>query len=148
MFLYYIYKYYNLCINWFPTLHSHTFISSFVMMICSVHRLLNVWFYLNRCLTSLLWSKHWWWCSVPVVMVSCIPSASRVLMLLSQLERLNEEPKFSDNDAIRQITGKILHLIQTQGDLTHTHTHIHQKDAFIRWEYITFTYCIHNNTNI
>uniref|UniRef100_A0A8C2DRC2 Cytosolic carboxypeptidase 1 n=1 Tax=Cyprinus carpio TaxID=7962 RepID=A0A8C2DRC2_CYPCA len=42
-------------------------------------------------------------------------SASRVLMLLSQLERLNEEPKVSDNDAIRQTTGKILHLIQTQG---------------------------------
>uniref|UniRef100_A0A672Q871 Cytosolic carboxypeptidase 1 n=1 Tax=Sinocyclocheilus grahami TaxID=75366 RepID=A0A672Q871_SINGR len=41
-------------------------------------------------------------------------SASRVLMLLSQLERLNEEHKVSDNDAIRQITGKILHLIQTQ----------------------------------
>uniref|UniRef100_A0A672R5T9 Cytosolic carboxypeptidase 1 n=1 Tax=Sinocyclocheilus grahami TaxID=75366 RepID=A0A672R5T9_SINGR len=41
-------------------------------------------------------------------------SASRVLMLLSQLERLNEEPKVSDNDAMRQITGKILHLIQTQ----------------------------------
>uniref|UniRef100_A0A8C1UCV1 Cytosolic carboxypeptidase 1 n=1 Tax=Cyprinus carpio TaxID=7962 RepID=A0A8C1UCV1_CYPCA len=41
-------------------------------------------------------------------------SASRVLMLLSQLERLNEEPKVSDNDAIRQTTGKILHLIQTQ----------------------------------
>ncbi|KAK2899016.1 hypothetical protein Q8A67_010434 [Cirrhinus molitorella] len=41
-------------------------------------------------------------------------SASRVLMLLSQLERLNEEPRVSDNEAIRQITGKILHLIQTQ----------------------------------
>ncbi|KAK7146510.1 hypothetical protein R3I93_014072 [Phoxinus phoxinus] len=41
-------------------------------------------------------------------------SASRVLMLLSQLERLNEEPKVSDKDAIRQITGKVLHLIQTQ----------------------------------
>uniref|UniRef100_A0A673HDN5 Cytosolic carboxypeptidase 1 n=1 Tax=Sinocyclocheilus rhinocerous TaxID=307959 RepID=A0A673HDN5_9TELE len=41
-------------------------------------------------------------------------SASRVLVLLSQLERLNEEHKVSDNDAIRQITGKILHLIQTQ----------------------------------
>uniref|UniRef100_A0A672Q1B3 Cytosolic carboxypeptidase 1 n=1 Tax=Sinocyclocheilus grahami TaxID=75366 RepID=A0A672Q1B3_SINGR len=49
-------------------------------------------------------------------------SASRVLMLLSQLERLNEEHKVSDNDAIRQITGKILHLIQTQGDLTHIST--------------------------
>ncbi|KAI2661304.1 Cytosolic carboxypeptidase 1 [Labeo rohita] len=47
-------------------------------------------------------------------MVSCIPSASRVLMLLSQLERLNEEPRVSDNEAIRQITGKLLHLIQTQ----------------------------------
>lgn len=41
-------------------------------------------------------------------------SASRVLMLLSQLERLNEESRVSDNDAIRQVTGKILHLIQTQ----------------------------------
>ncbi|XP_051525986.1 cytosolic carboxypeptidase 1-like isoform X2 [Myxocyprinus asiaticus] len=40
--------------------------------------------------------------------------ASRVLMLLGQLERLNEEPKASDTDATRQITGKILHLIQTQ----------------------------------
>ncbi len=56
-------------------------------------------------------------------MVFFIPSASRVLMLLSQLERLNEEPKVSDNDAIRQITGKILHLIQTQGDHTHTHAY-------------------------
>lgn len=35
-------------------------------------------------------------------------------MLLSQLERLNEESRVSDNDAIRQVTGKILHLIQTQ----------------------------------
>lgn len=58
----------------------------------------------------------------PDVMVSCIPSASRVLVLLSQLERLNEEPKVSDKDAIRQITGKVLHLIQTQGDLTHVYT--------------------------
>uniref|UniRef100_A0A8C2BU73 Cytosolic carboxypeptidase 1 n=1 Tax=Cyprinus carpio TaxID=7962 RepID=A0A8C2BU73_CYPCA len=41
-------------------------------------------------------------------------SASRVLMLLSQLERLNEDHKVSNNDAIRQITGKILHLLQTQ----------------------------------
>ncbi|XP_056629033.1 cytosolic carboxypeptidase 1 isoform X2 [Triplophysa dalaica] len=40
--------------------------------------------------------------------------ASRVLMLLSQLDRLNEEPKVSDTDAIRQITGKILHILQTQ----------------------------------
>ncbi|XP_051964227.1 cytosolic carboxypeptidase 1 isoform X1 [Xyrauchen texanus] len=40
--------------------------------------------------------------------------ASRVLTLLGQLERLNEDPKASDTDATRQITGKILHLIQTQ----------------------------------
>ncbi|KAA0713684.1 Cytosolic carboxypeptidase 1 [Triplophysa tibetana] len=40
--------------------------------------------------------------------------ASRVLMLLSQLDRLNEEPKVCDTDAIRQITGKILHILQTQ----------------------------------
>lgn len=55
-------------------------------------------------------------------MVSCVPSASRVLMLLSQLERLNEEPKVSDTDAIRQITGKILHIIQTQGEIMHIYT--------------------------
>ncbi len=60
-------------------------------------------------------------------MVFCIPSASRVLMLLSQLERLNEEPKVSDNDAIRQITGKILHLIQTQGDHARTHARTHAR---------------------
>ncbi|XP_051950822.1 cytosolic carboxypeptidase 1 isoform X2 [Xyrauchen texanus] len=40
--------------------------------------------------------------------------ASRVLMLLGQLERLNEGPKASDTDATRQITGRILHIIQTQ----------------------------------
>lgn len=56
------------------------------------------------------------------VMVSCVPSASRVLMLLSQLDRLNEEPKVSDTDAIRQITGKILHILQTQGELMHKYT--------------------------
>lgn len=54
--------------------------------------------------------------------VFCVPSASRVLMLLSQLERLNEEPKLSDTDAIRQITGKILHILQTQGELMHKYT--------------------------
>ncbi|TRY99459.1 hypothetical protein DNTS_022999 [Danionella cerebrum] len=40
--------------------------------------------------------------------------ASRVLILLNQLEKLNEEPKVSDYESLRQVTGKILHLIQTQ----------------------------------
>lgn len=71
-------------------------------------------------------------------MVSCIPSASRVLMLLSQLERLNEDHKVSNNDAIRQITGKILHLLQTQGDLTHqtcgiiTFTHAQENQDLVQ----------------
>ncbi|KAL7884228.1 hypothetical protein AOLI_G00069980 [Acnodon oligacanthus] len=43
-----------------------------------------------------------------------IPSSSRVLMLLGQLERLNGEAVVADIEAIRQVTGKILHLIQTQ----------------------------------
>ncbi|KAL7827423.1 hypothetical protein SRHO_G00331410 [Serrasalmus rhombeus] len=43
-----------------------------------------------------------------------IPSSSRVLMLLGQLERLNGEAVVTDIEAIRQVTGKILHLIQTQ----------------------------------
>ncbi|XP_022526344.1 cytosolic carboxypeptidase 1 isoform X1 [Astyanax mexicanus] len=43
-----------------------------------------------------------------------IPSSSRVLMLLGQLERLNGEVLVTDTEAVRQVTGKILHLIQTQ----------------------------------
>ncbi|XP_062855346.1 cytosolic carboxypeptidase 1 isoform X2 [Trichomycterus rosablanca] len=43
-----------------------------------------------------------------------IPSSSRVLMLLGQLERFNGETSNSEGEAIRQVTGKILHLIQTQ----------------------------------
>ncbi|KAI4878153.1 hypothetical protein NFI96_028406, partial [Prochilodus magdalenae] len=43
-----------------------------------------------------------------------IPSSSRVLMLLGQLERLNGEAVVTDAEAVRQVTGKILHLIQTQ----------------------------------
>ncbi|KAB5567755.1 hypothetical protein PHYPO_G00236500 [Pangasianodon hypophthalmus] len=43
-----------------------------------------------------------------------IPSSSRVLMLLGQLERFNGETLHPDSEAIRQVTGKILHLIQTQ----------------------------------
>ncbi|XP_072538462.1 cytosolic carboxypeptidase 1 [Salminus brasiliensis] len=43
-----------------------------------------------------------------------IPSSSRVLMLLGQLERLNGEAVVTDTEAVRQVTSKILHLIQTQ----------------------------------
>lgn len=37
-------------------------------------------------------------------------------MLLGQLERLNGEAVVTDTDAVRQVTSKILHLIQTQGE--------------------------------
>ncbi|XP_031686205.1 cytosolic carboxypeptidase 1 isoform X1 [Oncorhynchus kisutch] len=43
-----------------------------------------------------------------------VPSNSRVLMLLGQLERLNREAMLADAEIGRQITAKILHLIQTQ----------------------------------
>lgn len=45
-----------------------------------------------------------------------VPSNSRVLMLLGQLERLNREAMLADAEIGRQITAKILHLIQTQGE--------------------------------
>ncbi|XP_031426873.1 cytosolic carboxypeptidase 1 isoform X2 [Clupea harengus] len=43
-----------------------------------------------------------------------VPSSSRVLMLLGQLERMNGEAMLSESEVSRQITSKILHLIQTQ----------------------------------
>lgn len=43
-----------------------------------------------------------------------VPSNSRVLMLLGQLERMNGETMARDVDTARQVTAKILHLIQTQ----------------------------------
>ncbi|XP_068994869.1 cytosolic carboxypeptidase 1 isoform X2 [Embiotoca jacksoni] len=43
-----------------------------------------------------------------------VPSNSRVLMLLGQLERMNGEAMVRDVEMARQITTKILHLIQTQ----------------------------------
>uniref|UniRef100_A0A3B4WEU1 Cytosolic carboxypeptidase 1 n=1 Tax=Seriola lalandi dorsalis TaxID=1841481 RepID=A0A3B4WEU1_SERLL len=49
---------------------------------------------------------------------------SRVLMLLSQLERMNGEAMMKDVDTARQVTAKILHLIQTQGESKHTHKNI------------------------
>ena len=46
-----------------------------------------------------------------------VPSNSRVLMLLGQLERMNLEVMQRDVEMARQLTTKILHLIQTQADL-------------------------------
>uniref|UniRef100_A0A3Q1EY46 Cytosolic carboxypeptidase 1 n=1 Tax=Acanthochromis polyacanthus TaxID=80966 RepID=A0A3Q1EY46_9TELE len=43
-----------------------------------------------------------------------VPSNSRVLMLLGQLERMNGEAMVRDVEMARQVTTKILHLIQTQ----------------------------------
>ncbi|KAM3610203.1 uncharacterized protein V6R79_000588 [Siganus canaliculatus] len=43
-----------------------------------------------------------------------VPSNSRVVMLLGQLERMNGEALARDVETARQITAKILHLIQTQ----------------------------------
>ncbi|XP_070760565.1 cytosolic carboxypeptidase 1 [Enoplosus armatus] len=43
-----------------------------------------------------------------------VPSNSRVLMLLGQLERMNAEAMVRDVETARQVTAKILHLIQTQ----------------------------------
>ncbi|XP_037633387.1 cytosolic carboxypeptidase 1 isoform X3 [Sebastes umbrosus] len=43
-----------------------------------------------------------------------VPSNSRVLMLLGQLERMNGEAMVKDVETARQITAKIFHLIQTQ----------------------------------
>ncbi|XP_064153171.1 cytosolic carboxypeptidase 1 isoform X2 [Anguilla rostrata] len=43
-----------------------------------------------------------------------IPSNSRVLMLLGQLEKINGEAAFSDVEFARHVTAKILHLLQTQ----------------------------------
>ncbi|KAM9547313.1 cytosolic carboxypeptidase 1 isoform 3-T5 [Salvelinus alpinus] len=49
-----------------------------------------------------------------------IPSNSRVLMLFGQLEKLNRESMLVDPEIARQITAKVLHLIQTQV-LVHCH---------------------------
>uniref|UniRef100_A0A8C7PYI5 Cytosolic carboxypeptidase 1 n=1 Tax=Oncorhynchus mykiss TaxID=8022 RepID=A0A8C7PYI5_ONCMY len=50
----------------------------------------------------------------PLSLSPSVPSNSRVLMLLGQLERLNREAMLADAEIGRQITAKILHLIQTQ----------------------------------
>uniref|UniRef100_A0A3P8W1W9 Cytosolic carboxypeptidase 1 n=1 Tax=Cynoglossus semilaevis TaxID=244447 RepID=A0A3P8W1W9_CYNSE len=41
---------------------------------------------------------------------------SRIVMLLGQLERMTGEAMVKDVETARQVTGKILHLIQTQGE--------------------------------
>ncbi|KAM3867855.1 cytosolic carboxypeptidase 1 [Diretmus argenteus] len=43
-----------------------------------------------------------------------VPSNSRVLMLLGQLEKMSREAMIRDAEMSRQVTAKILHLIQTQ----------------------------------
>uniref|UniRef100_A0A1A8LCT8 Cytosolic carboxypeptidase 1 n=1 Tax=Nothobranchius pienaari TaxID=704102 RepID=A0A1A8LCT8_9TELE len=43
-----------------------------------------------------------------------VPSNSRVMMLLGQLERMNGESMLRDVEMARQVTTKILHVIQTQ----------------------------------
>uniref|UniRef100_A0AAX7VAR5 Cytosolic carboxypeptidase 1 n=1 Tax=Astatotilapia calliptera TaxID=8154 RepID=A0AAX7VAR5_ASTCA len=43
-----------------------------------------------------------------------VPSNSRIVMLLGQLERMNGEAMVRDVETARQVTTKILHLIQTQ----------------------------------
>ncbi|XP_078141437.1 cytosolic carboxypeptidase 1 isoform X1 [Centroberyx gerrardi] len=43
-----------------------------------------------------------------------VPSNSRVLMLLGQLEKMSGEAMVTDAEMARQLTAKILHLIQTQ----------------------------------
>lgn len=43
-----------------------------------------------------------------------VPSNSRVLMLLGQLERINGDAAGRDIETARQVTAKILHLMQTQ----------------------------------
>uniref|UniRef100_A0A669CTM3 Cytosolic carboxypeptidase 1 n=1 Tax=Oreochromis niloticus TaxID=8128 RepID=A0A669CTM3_ORENI len=43
-----------------------------------------------------------------------VPSNSRIVMLLGQLERMNGEAMVRDVETARQVTAKILHLIQTQ----------------------------------
>uniref|UniRef100_A0A665VG75 Cytosolic carboxypeptidase 1 n=1 Tax=Echeneis naucrates TaxID=173247 RepID=A0A665VG75_ECHNA len=48
------------------------------------------------------------------MLMSSVPSNSRVLMLLGQLERMNGEAMVKDVETARQVTAKILHLIQTQ----------------------------------
>lgn len=49
------------------------------------------------------------------VYICSVPSNSRVLMLLGQLEKMDGDVSGKNVDTTRQVTAKILHLIQTQG---------------------------------
>lgn len=51
-------------------------------------------------------------------------------MLLGQLERMNGEAMVKDVDTARQVTAKILHLIQTQGERKYTHSHRNTMQCF------------------
>uniref|UniRef100_A0A3Q3J8E2 Cytosolic carboxypeptidase 1 n=1 Tax=Monopterus albus TaxID=43700 RepID=A0A3Q3J8E2_MONAL len=55
---------------------------------------------------------------------------SKVLMLLAQLERINGEATVKDAETARQVTAKILHLIQTQGESRHTYKYNLQSSVF------------------
>lgn len=49
------------------------------------------------------------------VCICSVPSNSRVLMLLGQLEKMDGDVTGKNVETTRQVTAKILHLIQTQG---------------------------------
>lgn len=69
------------------------------------------------------WHCNKWLIKIDVtVCVSSVPSNSRVVMLLGQLDRMNGESMLRDVEMARQVTTKILHLIQTQGESTFIHT--------------------------
>uniref|UniRef100_A0AAX7W1X6 Cytosolic carboxypeptidase 1 n=1 Tax=Astatotilapia calliptera TaxID=8154 RepID=A0AAX7W1X6_ASTCA len=51
---------------------------------------------------------------ITILFVTRVPSNSRIVMLLGQLERMNGEAMVRDVETARQVTTKILHLIQTQ----------------------------------
>lgn len=66
------------------------------------------------------------------VCLSSIPSNSKVVMLLRQLERMNGDLMARDVKNARQVTAKILHLIQTQGERAHPHIEHNHMAALLR----------------
>uniref|UniRef100_A0A6Q2XI37 Cytosolic carboxypeptidase 1 n=1 Tax=Esox lucius TaxID=8010 RepID=A0A6Q2XI37_ESOLU len=74
-----------------------------------------------QCSNVSAWGLCWCVCSGTITFPSLSLNFglnSRVLMFLGQLERLNGEAMLADAEIARQITAKILHLIQTQGENT------------------------------
>lgn len=59
-------------------------------------------------------------CVCACTCIYSVPSNSRVLMLLGQLEKMDGDVSGKNVDTTRQVTAKILHLIQTQGKETQT----------------------------